>query len=67
MCLCVCVFLFCSYNDLSPEMFSLSNSGTIMIASAKEEEITDFKHLSFKRTFSEKISRKTGNTIDNKI
>ncbi|XP_039214094.1 cilia- and flagella-associated protein 54 isoform X2 [Crotalus tigris] len=48
-----------SYDDLNPEMFSLSNSGTIMITSAKEEEITDFKHLSFKRTFSEKISRKT--------
>ncbi|XP_034258808.1 LOW QUALITY PROTEIN: cilia- and flagella-associated protein 54 [Pantherophis guttatus] len=46
-----------SYNDLNPEIFSLSNSGTIMIAS--EEENTDFKHLSFKRIFSEKISRKT--------
>ncbi|XP_058047226.1 cilia- and flagella-associated protein 54 [Ahaetulla prasina] len=46
-----------SYNDLNPEIFSLSNSGTIMIA--PEEEITDFKHLSFKRIFSEKVSRKT--------
>ncbi|KAG8137993.1 hypothetical protein E2320_003927 [Naja naja] len=46
-----------SYNDLNPEIFSLSNSGTIMIAS--EEEITDLKHLSFKRTFSGKINKKT--------
>ncbi|XP_013907008.1 PREDICTED: cilia- and flagella-associated protein 54-like isoform X2 [Thamnophis sirtalis] len=45
-----------SYNDLNPEIFSLSNSGTIMIV--PEEEIIDFKHLSFKRTFSGKVSRK---------
>ncbi|XP_063165398.1 cilia- and flagella-associated protein 54 [Candoia aspera] len=48
-----------SYNDLNPEMFSLSNSGTIMIISAKEEENTDFKYSSFKRIPSRKSSRKT--------
>ncbi|XP_026548471.1 cilia- and flagella-associated protein 54 [Notechis scutatus] len=46
-----------SYHDVNPEIFSFSNSGTIIIAS--EEEITDIKHLSFKRTLSGKISKKT--------
>ncbi|XP_070611988.1 cilia- and flagella-associated protein 54 isoform X2 [Erythrolamprus reginae] len=44
------------YNDLNPEIFSLSNSGTIIIT--VEEEIPDFKHLAFKRTLSGKSSRK---------
>ncbi|XP_025022532.1 cilia- and flagella-associated protein 54, partial [Python bivittatus] len=47
-----------SYNDLNPEIFSLSNSGTIII-SAKEEETKDFKYQLFKGTPSGKISRKT--------
>ncbi|XP_061438715.1 cilia- and flagella-associated protein 54 [Rhineura floridana] len=52
-----------SYHELDPEIFSLINSGTIVVTATTEEQMKTFKPPFFKRTLSGKI-RKKNDTLD---
>ncbi|KAJ7329936.1 hypothetical protein JRQ81_016110 [Phrynocephalus forsythii] len=48
-----------SYDDLDPEIFSLNNSGTILVTATMDEDIKHIQTTPFGRIPSEKIRRKT--------
>ncbi|KAF7248511.1 Cilia- and flagella-associated protein 54 [Varanus komodoensis] len=50
--------LLCSYDELDLEIFSLNNSGTIVMTATMEEQMKAFKSHFFKRTLSGKLRRK---------
>uniref|UniRef100_A0ABM5GFE7 Cilia- and flagella-associated protein 54 isoform X1 n=1 Tax=Pogona vitticeps TaxID=103695 RepID=A0ABM5GFE7_9SAUR len=47
------------YDELDPEIFSLNNSGTILMTATMEEDVKSFKTMFFGRIPSGKIRKKT--------